>query len=112
MIWRLEALNASGLEGTVLGTLVMPYCSGVGNLIFAFILGRDGGSGAEVMTNCLVNNVTNMTLILGLPAIIWGVRLVKSSKTKSKKAGQAQEVNRLSLLLTLVAVFVFTGAVW
>ena len=39
MIWRLEAMSAGGFEGTVLGTLVMPYCSGMGNLIFAFILG-------------------------------------------------------------------------
>ena len=28
MIWRLEAMSAGGFEGTVLGTLVMPYCSG------------------------------------------------------------------------------------
>ena len=33
-----------GFEGTVLGTLVMPYCSGMGNLIFAFILGQTGGT--------------------------------------------------------------------
>ena len=37
MLWRLEAMGRSGFEGTVLGTLVMPYCSGMGNLIFAFI---------------------------------------------------------------------------
>ena len=46
MIWRLEAMTASGVEGTVLGTLVMPYCSGMGNLIFAFVLGAKGGPGA------------------------------------------------------------------
>ena len=33
MLWRLEAMSARGFEGTVLGTLVMPYCSGMGNLI-------------------------------------------------------------------------------
>ncbi|TAL06914.1 MAG: sodium:calcium symporter, partial [Verrucomicrobia bacterium] len=47
MIWRLEAMSAEGFEGTVLGTLVMPYCSGIGNLIFAFILGTRGGPGRE-----------------------------------------------------------------
>ena len=47
MIWRLEAMSARGFEGTVLGTLVMPYCSGLGNLIFAFILGRTGGSALQ-----------------------------------------------------------------
>jgi cation:H+ antiporter len=118
MIWRLEALSARGFEGTILGTLVMPYCSGMGNLIFAFILGRSGGSGADVMTNSLVNNVTNMTLILGLPAIIWGMNIVPQKKTeaagkkKTAGAGNASELNRLSLLLTLTAVLFFTGAVW
>ena len=135
MIWRLEAMSAGGFEGTVLGTLVMPYCSGMGNLIFAFILGQTGGSGADVMTNSLVNNVTNITLVLGLPAIIWGINVLpkpKSNGSKKKKSeiklkaqaeakvetkaggkgGQESELNRLSLLLTLTAVLFFTGAVW
>jgi len=117
MIWRLEVLSAKGFEGTVLGTLVMPYCTGMGNLIFAFILGRNGGNGADVMTNSLVNNVTNMTLVLGLPAIFWGIKVLPSKNKnsagkKSKGAGKAQELNRLSLLLTLTAVLFFTGAVW
>lgn len=127
MIWRLEAMSASGFEGTVLGTLVMPYCSGLGNLIFAFILGRNGGNGADVMTNSLVNNVTNMTLVLGLPAILWGIRVLPKkgparktvkmnvSATLNKKAGtvgKTHALNRLSLLLTLTAVLFFTGAVW
>ncbi len=118
MIWRLEAMGASGFEGTVLGTLIMPYCSGVGNLFFAIKLGREAGPGAEVMTNSLVNNVTNMTLILGVPALIWGLRLLPSEKKKAKNGGksgkgeQARQLNRLSLLLTLTAVLFFTGAVW
>jgi cation:H+ antiporter len=117
MIWRLEAMSAGGFEGTVLGTLVMPYCSGMGNLIFAFILGRNGGSGADVMTNSLVNNVTNMTLVLGLPAILWGMNVIPQKKPaagKKKKpaAGNPSEVHRFSLLLTLLAVLFFTGAVW
>ena len=112
MLWRLEAMSAKGFEGTVLGTLVMPYCSGLGNLIFAFILGRSGGSGADVMVNSLVNNVTNMTLILGLPAIFWGMRLSPAQKKKNKTGGKANELNRLSSLLTLTAVLFFTGVVW
>ena len=119
MIWRLEAMSNRGFEGTVLGTLVMPYCSGLGNLIFAFILGRTGGSGADVMTNSLVNNVTNMTLVLGLPAIIWGIRVLPAKKSngglssrKKNASGKTHELNRLSLLLTLTAVLFFTGAVW
>ena len=117
MIWRLEAMNASGLEGTVLGTLVMPYCSGMGNLIFAFLLGIKGGPGSEVLTNCLVNNVTNLTLVIGLPTILWGMNVMpkekaKPSKKKKRNADQEYKIHRLSLLLTLTAVLFFTGAVW
>lgn len=115
MIWRLEVMNESGFEGTVLGTLVMPYCSGIGNLVFAFLLGRSGGPGAEVMTNALVNNVTNMTLILGLPTVLWGLRLMPDAapkKKKAKEAGKTHQLNRLALLLTLTAVLFFTGVVW
>lgn len=119
MIWRLEAMTESGVEGTVLGTLVMPYCSGVGNLVFVFVLATKGGPGREVMTNALVNNITNLTLILGVPAVIWGLSIVPAAKTggskpKKKKAGAGREhhINRLSLLLTLTAVLFFTGAVW
>jgi cation:H+ antiporter len=114
MIWRLESMSDAGVEGTVLGTLVMPYCSGLGNLIFAYVLGRSGGDSREVMTNCLVNNVTNMTLLIGLPAIFWGLSLEpkKSAKKKSKGAGDVHRVNRLSLLLTMIAVLFFTGAAW
>jgi cation:H+ antiporter len=119
MLWRLEAMSRRGFEGTVLGTLVMPYCSGLGNLVFAFILGRNDGNGTDVMTNSLVNNVTNMTLVLGLPAIIWGIRVLPGSNAKPKPAagksnaaGKTHELNRLSLLLTLTAVLFFTGAVW
>ena len=116
MLWRLEAMSKSGFEGTVLGTLVMPYCSGMGNLIFAFILGRSGGgSGADVMTNSLVNNVTNMTLVIGLPALIWRMSVLplqKKNGKNNKTGNKAHELNRLSLLLTLMAVLFFTGAVW
>lgn len=118
MIWRLEAMNDDGFEGTVLGTLVMPYCSGIGNLIFAFILGMSNRPGAEVMTNALVNNVTNMTLLIGLPAVIWGMNVAgKPSQKPSGKSGRsggnkAGQLNRLSLLLTLTAVLFFTGATW
>ena len=112
MIWRLEVMSSKGFEGTVLGTLVMPYCSGMGNLIFAFLLGQNGGSGADVMTNSLVNNITNMTLVLGLPAILWGTRVLPTQKKESKAGGKTRKLNRLSLLLTLTAVLFFTGAVW
>lgn len=118
LIWRLEHMTETGVEGTVLGTLVMPYCSGIGNLIFVFVVYAKGQPAAEVMTNCLVNNVTNMTLLIGLPAIFWGLKVVPKPDAKSKKQkknnkqDQTRRINRLSLLLTLTAVLFFTGAVW
>lgn len=125
MIWRLEALLDHGLEGTALGTLVMPYCSGLGNLIFVGIIAARHGPPQEVLTNCLVNNVTNLTLVLGLPAVFSGLSLRADAKAgkgrsgkgaaKKAKAGAAEtahRLNRLSLLLTLAAVLFFTGVTW
>lgn len=117
MIWRLNAVLEQGLDGTALGTLVMPYCSGLGNLIFVFLMLQGRGESREVMTNCLVNNVTNLTLILALPALFWGLSLKdgegKPRKTKAgDKAATEQRLSKLSLLLTLAAVGFFTGAVW
>jgi cation:H+ antiporter len=114
MIWRLEAMSDGGFEGTVLGTLIMPYCSGIGNLIFAFLLAHRGGPGEEVMTNALVNNVTNLTLLIGLPALFWSAKTSTTPKGRSKRRGgqPADHVHRLSMLLTLTAVLFFTGAVW
>jgi cation:H+ antiporter len=123
MIWRLEAMLDHGLEGTALGTLVMPYCSGLGNLIFVALIAAGRGAPQEVLTNCLVNNVTNLTIILGLPALFWGLQLnatkkatKSSSKAVAKSGGRsadtAQQLNRLSLLLTLMAVLFFTGVTW
>jgi cation:H+ antiporter len=115
MIWRLESMAANGMEGTVLGTLIMPYCTGMGNLIFAFVLGMRGGSGAEVLTNCLVNNVTNLTLLVGLPAALWGMTVIPDKAAKKKKRKEqdsSHQLNRLSMLLTLFAVLFFTGTAW
>jgi cation:H+ antiporter len=122
MIWRLEALLEHGLEGTALGTLVMPYCSGLGNLIFVGIVSTRHGSAQDVLTNCLVNNVTNLTLVLGLPALFWGLPLAAPKKAKAERtparkksnlAGDTQhQLNRLSLLLTLAAVLFFSGVTW
>lgn len=127
MLWRLEAMLDHGLEGTALGTLLLPYCSGLGNLIFVWIMVSRSGAPGEVLTNCLVNNVTNLTLLLGVPALCWGLAVLP---VKAKAAGGAKgrkpakaakgargdgveaQVNRLSLLLSLTAVVFFTGTVW
>jgi cation:H+ antiporter len=119
MMWRLEAMLDHGLEGTALGTIIMPYCSGLGNLIFVGIMVAHRGAPREVLTNCLVNNVTNLTLLLGLPAVFWGLQVIPGkavaggkAKKPSKDGGTESQLNRLSLLLTLMAVLFFTGAVW
>ena len=110
MIWRLDRMSNRGVEGTVLGTLVMPYCSGMGNLVFACLLASQGGPGREVVINSLVNNVTNLTLLLGLPACIWGLQV--THRTGKKRERQRAEIHRLSLLLTIFAGLFFTGALW
>lgn len=126
MVWRLEAMTRNGLGGTVLGTLVMPYCSGIGNLMFAILLAQDKGDGAEVIVNCIVNNATNLTLLIGVPTLIFGMNIAgkdsgggkkakADKKGKGEKGGkgeQQKQVNRLSMMLTLVAVLFFTGALW
>jgi cation:H+ antiporter len=117
MIWTLSRLEKRGLEGTAIGTLVMPYCSGLSNLIFAFQMGERGPRGASlVMENCLVNNATNLTLLIGLPTLIWGMDLLPPSKKSKGKAAKVaadnERLNRLSLLLTLCAGLFFTGALW
>jgi cation:H+ antiporter len=123
MIWRLEAMAEHGLEGTALGTLITPYCSGFGNLAFVYLMVRERGNGAEVMTNCLVNNVTNLTLLLGLPALLWSLEVIPAASAASggarKKGGKGaakqdteRRLSRLSLLLTMAAVGFFSAAVW
>lgn len=114
MVYRLNVLEGKGLEGTVLGTLVMPYASGFPNLMFAFSLGRQGGSGSVILENCIVNNVTNLTLLIGLPALFWTLTVFPSRTNGNgrKPVTKLHRLNILSLMLTLVALFFFTGAVW
>ncbi len=116
MIWRLQAIEGKGFEGTVLGTLIMPYCSGFANLVFAYVMSREGGKGSTVMENCLVNNVTNLTLILGLTTLCFAAAASSGGKSGPARAAripdQVQRLNRLELLLTLVALFLFTGTLW
>ncbi len=109
MIWRLQAIENKGFEGTVLGTLIMPYCSGFANLVFAFEMSRAGGKGDAVLENCLVNNVTNLTLILGLAAVCFGTA---GGAGKKKAPGAMHQIYRLEVLLSLVALFLFTGTLW
>lgn len=114
MIWRLHAMESKGFEGTVLGTLIMPYCSGFANLVFAYVMSNSASNGRLVIENCLVNNATNLTLILGLSAIFGSAAIIKKghSKQKVKKHAEFFRINRLNLLFTLIALFLFTGTLW
>jgi len=114
MIWRLQVMENKGFEGTVLGTLIMPYCSGFANLVFAYMMSRSENKGALVIDNCLVNNMTNLTLILGL-CILFSAspdRRKSATQRKPKKRLENYRINRLNLLFTLIALFLFTGTLW
>jgi cation:H+ antiporter len=112
MIWRLHAIERKGFEGTVLGTLIMPYCSGAANLIFAFLMSRGNGNGRLVIENSLVNNVTNLTLILGLAALLSSASAAPAGARTPRGGGEQQRINRLELLFTLIALYLFTGTAW
>ena len=114
MIWRLHAMESKGFEGTVLGTLIMPYCSGFANLIFAYVMSSSASNGGLVIENSLVNNVTNLTLLLGLSAIFGSAAIMQKGgpKPRTKKHAEFHRINRLNLLFTLIALFLFTGTLW
>src|SRR5690606_26866951 len=83
ILWRVEAMLDRGLEGTALGTLVLPYCSGLGNLVFVFLVLGQPNAGEDVVINSLVNNVTNLTLLLGLPALVWPMTVIARNEARS-----------------------------
>lgn len=112
MIWRLHAIEGKGFEGTLLGTLIMPYCSGFANLVFVFVIIRSSGSGQLIIENSLVNNVTNLTLILGLTAAFYASSAPKAAGKRGGKQVELSRLYRYDLLLTLVAMFLFAGALW
>jgi len=41
-----------------------------------------------VLINSLVNNVTNMTLLIGLPTVFWGMNVLPAGKAKKNKPNQ------------------------
>jgi len=112
MIWRLHVMEGKGFEGTVLGTLIMPYCSGFANLAFAYVMSSSPSNGGAIIENSLVNNTTNLTFILGLSAIFGSATVLPKSKAQQKKHAEFSRINRLNLLFTLTALFLFTGTLW
>lgn len=112
MVWRLHMMESKGFEGTVLGTLIMPYCSGFPNLVFAYVMSQSPGNGGAVIDNCLVNNATNLTFILGMAALFGAAAILPKTKAQQKKHKVFSRINRLNLLFTLIALFLFTGTLW
>jgi cation:H+ antiporter len=84
--------------------------SGMGNLIFAWVLASRGGDGNDVLTNCLFNNVTNLTLLVGIPMLIW--QMTKVSDMKTSEAVCQYRVGRLSEELSLISAFFFALFIW
>lgn len=114
MIWRLHAMETKGFEGTVLGTLIMPYCSGFANLVFAYVMSSSAANGRLVLENCLVNNTTNLTLILGFSALFGSATVINKGRARQsgRKHAEFHRLNRLNLMFTLIALFLFTGTLW
>jgi cation:H+ antiporter len=110
VVWRLEVLSGQGVEGTVLGTIFMPFCSGMGNIVFALVLAMNDGEGDDVLVNCLFNNITNLTVLIGLPVLIWSMASIP--RRKSQAALREHKVGRLSLSLNLIAALFFSLFVW
>lgn len=110
VVWRLEVLAGQGVEGTVLGTIFMPFCSGMGNIVFALVMARSQGRGEDVLINCLFNNITNLTLLIGLPVLIWSMARIPRKKTKAVVL--EHKMGRLSLSLNLVAALFFSVFLW
>lgn len=110
VVWRLEVLSGQGVEGTVLGTIFMPFCSGMGNIVFAWVLARNAGDGNAVVINCLFNNITNLSLLIGLPVLIWSMDRIP--RKNSQAAMREFRAGRLSLALNLVAAFFFSLILW
>ena len=114
MIWRLQVMESKGFEGTVLGTLIMPYCSGFANLVFAYVMSSSERNGGVVIENCIVNNATNLTLILGL-SVLFGSSIASQKSNTNKQTKNFRDfhrINRLNLLFTLIALFLFSGTLW
>jgi len=86
----------------------MPYFSGFPNLCFAYLMANSGSKGSIVLENCLVNNITNLTIVLALPALFWGLNLYKN---KTRPEGESK-INHLSLLLSILALIFFSAAVF
>ncbi len=111
LIVCLNHLDRKGFEGTVIGTMIMPFCSGAPNLVFAAVMVQTKGPGREVLINCLVNNITNLSLLIGLPCLFWGLDIIPRKKI-AKGRLKASRLSRLSLALTLIAVLVFSCGTW
>src|SRR5690606_33417156 len=108
------------LEGTALGALVMPVCSGLGNLLFVVVAQRRGVESDEVAINALGNNLTNLLLILPLVALggwltlkaTGGATARSGGKTKAGTggAGRAGAKAETRLRLGLLSLYLTLGA--
>lgn len=94
----------------MLAKLLMPYFSGLGNLVFVWVVLYRNGPAEELAINAWTNNLTNLCLLLALPALTVGLNL--NAKSRTKQAQRESNINRLSLALSLVAMILFSLTVW
>jgi cation:H+ antiporter len=135
LVWRLEAMLDRGMEGTALGAVVMPICSGLGNLLFVAVARERGVPAEEVAVNALGNNLTNLLLILPGVALFATLSLrfskaagggegkagakAKARSGRKKSGGKAgpdaetkTRLHALALFLTLGAAAAFALIAW
>ena len=102
MIWRLGILEEKGFEGTVLGTLIMPYCSGFPNLVFAYVMGRNGGNEAGVAPEKIVysgvgKRVDEIDYALKSDILMFNLESLDELKLINQRAGQFNQRARIAI---------------
>lgn len=121
LINRLNSLEKKGFEGTEIGTLVMPYCSGIANIIFVYVVARSSLSGLAVIENCMVNNVTNLTFILGVTTFFYPITIVSRPPEAHHSLKQMMvnrqmviktKIDQVNLTGTAITLLFFTGVLW
>ncbi|THB77016.1 MAG: sodium:calcium symporter, partial [Desulfobacteraceae bacterium] len=121
LINRLNSLEKKGFEGTEIGTLVMPYCSGVANIIFVYVVAESNLPGIPVIENCVVNNVTNLTFILGVTTLFYPITIVSRSPEerhslkevmKRRQTMIKTKIDQVNLTGTSITLLFFTGVLW
>jgi cation:H+ antiporter len=110
ILWRMNRIVHRAAKGSALSALLLPYCSGLGNLFLVWSLLKNEAAPKALIINAWTNNLNSLCLLLALPALIWGMNL--NAHSRAKKALQKAKAQRISLSLSLVALICFSLLVW